>query len=96
MSVGVRGRLLIQNCISASLQLNWDQIKDRQEVKTEAEFAKIGSGLVVYVCFKKEADHTTVEKFVKILLEGVLITYTCFIYSYNFIFSENLECSRKA
>ena len=94
MSVGVRGRLLIQNCISASLQLNWDQIKDRPEVKSEAEFAKIGSGLVVYVCFKKEADHTTVEKFAKILLEGVLIT--CCIYSYNFIFSENLECSRKA
>ena len=67
MSVGIRGRLLIQNCISASLQLNWDQIKDGTG---EAEFAEIGSGLVAYVCFKKEADQTTVDKIVKILLEG--------------------------
>ena len=72
MSVSVRGRLLIQNCISASLQLNWDQIKDGT---AEPEFAKIGSGLVVYVCFKKEADQTTVDKFVKILLEGALIFF---------------------
>jgi len=88
MSVGVRGRLLIQNCISASLQLNWDQIKNGT---AEPEFAKIGSGLVVYVCFKKEADQTTVDKFVKILLEGALYLND----SYKTMFSKNLERSWK-
>ena len=48
MSVVIKGRLLLQNCISASLQLNWDQIKDGT-LKSEPQFAKIESGLVVYV-----------------------------------------------
>ena len=90
MSVSVRGRLLIQNCISASLQLNWDQIKDGT---AEPEFAKIGSGLVVYVCFKKEADQTTVDKFVKILLEGALIFFIFKPYKILEWFIQNLILS---
>ena len=68
--MSLKGRLLIQNCLSASLQLNFDQIKD--DPSGEATYAKIQNGLVVYVCFRSEADEATVAKMVKILLEGVL------------------------
>merc|ERR1712131_341416 len=66
--MSLKGRLLIQNCLSASLQLNFDQIKD--DPSGEATYAKIQNGLVVYVCFRSEADEATVAKMVKILLEA--------------------------
>ena len=68
--MSLKGRLLIQKCINASLQLNFDQLKD--DPSGEAQFAKIKNGLVVYVCFRSEADEATVAKMVKILLEGML------------------------
>merc|ERR1711892_311482 len=63
------GRILVQNCVTARLQLNFDQIEANTE--TEPIFAEIESGLIVYVCFRAEADETTVAKMAKILLEGL-------------------------
>jgi len=65
--MSLKGRLLVQNCLSARLQLNWDQIRDTEE---SANYAEITDGLVVYVCFRSEADEATVAKMVKILLEA--------------------------
>jgi len=48
--VDFKGRILIQNCISAKLQLNWDQINSVSE--QSAEFVTVENALVIYVCFK--------------------------------------------
>ena len=80
--MSLKGRLLIQNCLSASLQLNFDQIKD--DPSGEGTYAKIQNGLVVYVCFRSEADEATVAKMVKILLEGVL-TRLFFFFNFQWV-----------
>lgn len=66
--VDLKGRILIQNCISAKLQLNWDQRNSASE--QSAKFVTVENALVVYVCFKSNADETTVSKIVKLVLEA--------------------------
>ncbi|XP_013386477.1 putative D-tyrosyl-tRNA(Tyr) deacylase 2 [Lingula anatina] len=55
-------RIVIQQCLAATLRLN-----PESEV-SEAEYAKIKQGMVVFVCFLKGANKELVEKMVKQVL----------------------------
>ena len=57
------GRLMIQNCESAEMWLNWDQVRNGTE--SEPKKCSIGRGLVVFVCFKEAATIDIVKKMAK-------------------------------
>ena len=63
-------RILIQNCESAELDLNWDQVRNKSESEIKKCF--IEKGLVVFVCFKENCTIELVEKVAKSIL-GVKI-----------------------
>jgi len=56
-------KLIVQQCISAKLQINHNQL-DESEVNDQEKkvFVNIGRGVVAYVCFMKCATIKTVEK----------------------------------
>lgn len=60
------GRLLVQNCESAELALNWDQVRSGDE--KEIQKCQIGTGLVVFVCFRDSANDETITKMTKAIL----------------------------
>lgn len=59
MSAKFKARLLIQQCLSASL---------KHESHFNKEEVKIGRGCVVYVCFKEDANQDTVLKIVEAVM----------------------------
>ncbi|KAL5008554.1 hypothetical protein ScPMuIL_014135 [Solemya velum] len=61
-----KARLLLQQCLSARLQVQ-PATGDR-----EAEFVNIKEGLIIYVCFLKGATESIVEKLVKAALNARL------------------------
>ncbi|XP_060081319.1 D-aminoacyl-tRNA deacylase 2-like [Ylistrum balloti] len=62
----VKARLLLQQCLSARLQ-----VEPASELE-EAKYVEIGKGLIIYVCFMKGATEETVEKMVKSALNTCL------------------------
>ncbi|PIK48917.1 putative D-tyrosyl-tRNA(Tyr) deacylase 2 [Apostichopus japonicus] len=54
-----RGRVVMQQCLSARLQ-----VKPPFDTE-EAEYVEISRGTVIYICFLKGADSSTVEKMAK-------------------------------
>ena len=65
------GRLMIQNCESATLGLNWDQIKSEDE--SEIRNVSILRGLVVFVCFREGVSEETVKKMAKTALQTKIV-----------------------
>ena len=53
-----QARVVVQQCVSARLQTNFDQVG----AGDGAEFVEIGNGMVVFVCFLKEADDSVAER----------------------------------
>ena len=51
-------KVIIQQCLQASLKINEETSLD------SAKYFKIGRGIVVYVCFMKDASSETVEKMI--------------------------------
>ncbi|XP_064109246.1 D-aminoacyl-tRNA deacylase 2-like [Macrobrachium nipponense] len=56
------GRLVIQQCLSASLKL--PSVEPR-----EPEVVEVGRGMVVFVCFLNQASEVTVERLVKHIID---------------------------
>ena len=54
----ILAKLIIQQCIQASLKIK------EESAAIPAEFVKIGRGIVVYVCFMKNATLDTVDKMI--------------------------------
>ncbi|XP_069131212.1 D-aminoacyl-tRNA deacylase 2-like isoform X2 [Argopecten irradians] len=63
----VKSRLVLQQCLSARLQ-----VQPPSETGIEAEYVEIGKGMIIYVCFMKGATEETVEKMVKCALNTCL------------------------
>ncbi|CBY07928.1 unnamed protein product [Oikopleura dioica] len=63
-------KLLVQNCISAKLAVNWDQFKSGEAEKIE--YVSIGEGLVVFVCFREGATEDILPKIASSILNGKL------------------------
>jgi len=61
-------RVVLQQCLSARLQLNHPDDALIVEGEEEPVYATVGKGLVVYVCFLKGATADVVEKIVKSVL----------------------------
>lgn len=53
------GRMVVQQCVSAKLQLNAEK---EEELPV---YAKIGQGIVIYICFMVGATSATVDKMAK-------------------------------
>ncbi|XP_062508607.1 D-aminoacyl-tRNA deacylase 2-like [Corticium candelabrum] len=60
---GVTVRALVQQCLSARLQV---KPASREDVD-DATYVEIGRGIVIYLCFLKGADSAVVQKTVKAL-----------------------------
>merc|ERR1712228_395817 len=65
-------RVVLQQCLSAKLQLNHPDDSLVTEGEHEPVYATVGKGLVVYVCFMKGATVEAVEKMVKSVLSAKL------------------------
>ncbi|XP_064602046.1 D-aminoacyl-tRNA deacylase 2-like [Liolophura sinensis] len=62
----IKARVVLQQCLSARLQVQ------PQTETSEAKYVEIGRGLVIYLCFLKEATTETADKIVKTALNILL------------------------
>ena len=65
------GRLMIQNCESASLDLNWDQVRSGEQ--GEIKKVSIARGLLVFVCFREGITDETVIKMAKAAIQTKIL-----------------------
>jgi len=68
------GRLLIQNCESAELELNWDQIRAGEQ--SEVQKCEIKKGLVIFVCFRESTTDEILPKMIKTILTTKIVQQT--------------------
>jgi len=66
----VSAKVLVQNCLSAKLAINWDQFKRGES--ENIEYVTIEEGLVVYVCFREGATQDILPKIASSILNGKL------------------------
>ncbi|XP_065183261.1 D-aminoacyl-tRNA deacylase 2-like [Sycon ciliatum] len=68
-SPSILARAVVQQCVSARLQTNYNSVGADQE---RAEFVHIGRGMVVFVCFLKQASEAVAERLALSVLKARL------------------------
>ncbi|KAL4239054.1 D-tyrosyl-tRNA(Tyr) deacylase [Mactra antiquata] len=61
-----KSRVILQQCLSAKLMV------EPKSDASEAKYTQIGRGLVVYICFLKDASEDILDKMVKSILSACL------------------------
>jgi len=61
-------KLVVQHCTSAQLQTGFSEGDSGLD-----KFVNIERGIVVFICFTKEANMKTVDKIMKVLVEGRIV-----------------------